>query len=627
MRDVVVIGTDTDAGKTTFSLLFLAAFGTEFAYWKPVETGPSDTETVRRLLPDTTIFPPHARFETPVAPPLAAAIAGQRMPPPRDVARQKPASPQPLLIESFGSPLSPFTDEELQTEFLRELRAPLWLIGSSAVGAVGRTLQAVRSLKAEGLSVSAVILLGDSDEYAVGQIQRHEPQLTVVSLPRPREWTAEGIREAAGGCREQLATLRASRIEPTPLAENELIAHDRQFVWHPYTSLCDPLDPLPVVSAEREFLNLADGRRLIDASSSWWTILHGHRHPPLMHALRQATRSLDHVLFAGATHPHAVELAGMLLRSTPWDGGRVFYSDNGSTAVEVALKMAYQCWCHRGETQRTLFVGFDDCYHGDTFGAMAVSRDPVFFGRFEPLLFRTARVPVSAERLDEFLANHAAEVAAVIIEPLVQGAGGMKFYTPAELWAIWEVTRRHGVLFIVDEVMTANRMGTIWAFEQAGVSPDLICAAKTLTGGVLPLAATLASPNVAHAFDTADRTRTFFHGHSFTANPLACAVAVANWKLIEGGTWKCDAERINRFWHAKLPGARICGTIAAVDVPASGGYLAEVGPKIRQLAIEHGVLLRPLGNVVYAMPPLCTSDESLARIADVMRHVVTPRSL
>ncbi len=619
MRDAVVIGTDTDAGKTTFSLLFLAAFGADFAYWKPVETGPSDSESVRRLVPDATILPSLARFEEPVAPALAARRASQPMPTPREVFESKPPSSRPLLIETFGSPFSPFTDDELQLELLRGLRAPLWLVTPSKVGAVGRTLQAVRSLHAEGLAVATVILLGDRDEYAEEQIRCHADTL-VVSLHPPASWTTEAIREAADRQREPLTVLRQTLIAKSEVGD--LVPRDRRFVWHPYTSLADPIEPLPVVAADREFLHLADGRTLIDATSSWWTILHGHRHPPLMAALRQATHALDHVLFAGATHPHAVELAEMLLRSTPWNGGRVFYSDNGSTAVEVALKMAYQFWCHRDEPRRTLFVGFDDCYHGDTFGTMAVSRDPVFFGRFEPLLFRTARVPVSAERLDEFLKEHAQDVAVVILEPLVQGAGGMKMHTPAELRAIADVTRRHGVLFIVDEVMTANRTGTVWAFEQAGISPDLICAAKTLTGGVLPLAATLASPRVVEAFDTADRTRTFFHGHSFTANPLACAVAVANWKLIEAGGWKTDVERINRFWAAYLPDARVCGTIAAIDLPSTGGYLAEVGPKVRRMAVEQGVLLRPLGNVVYAMPPLSTSDESLGRIADVMRNAV-----
>ncbi len=632
MRDVVIVGTDTDAGKTTFALVFLTAFADRFAYWKPVETGESDTEKVRQLVTGATVFEPVARFFEPVAPPLAAKRAGRAMPTPKDVAARKPVSSLPLLIETFGSPMSPFTDDELQIELLRELDLSIWLVVSSAVGAVGRTLQCRESLRAHGLDADAVILLGESDEFAAAQIAKRCPESTVVSIRTPREWSVDGVSCSAREQRETLDALvtQARRGPGCGWAVPTLLSRDRAAVWHPYTSLADPVDPLPVIAAEREFLHLADGRSVIDAISSWWTILHGHRHPPLMKALRDATRELDHVLFAGVTHPHAVEFAEMLLRSSPLPDGKVFYSDNGSTAVEVALKLAYQYHCHRGDSSRTLFVGFDGGYHGDTFGPMAVGRDPVFFGRFEPFLFRAARVPVSAERLDDFLKVHANEVAAVIIEPLVQGAGGMKMHSSQELKAIFDVAKRHNVLFIADEVMTANRTGTVWACEQAGIVPDLICAGKTLTGGVLPLAATLVSPEIVAAFVTPDRTKTFFHGHSFTANPLACAVAVANWKLIESGSWKKDAVRIENFWKENLltlqcqsgmADVRVCGTIAAVELDAAGGYLAEIGPAIRQKAIEMSVLLRPLGNVVYAMPPLCTSDESLARIVNAIREV------
>jgi adenosylmethionine-8-amino-7-oxononanoate aminotransferase len=308
----------------------------------------------------------------------------------------------------------------------------------------------------------------------------------------------------------------------------------------------------------------------------------------------------------------------------------VFFSDNGSTAVEVALKMAYQVWCHRGEPKRTLFVGFENGYHGDTFGAMAVGRDPVFFGRFEPLLFRAERVQVSAEALDDLLSRRAGEVAAVIIEPLVQGAGGMRMHAPETLRDLHAVARRHGILFIADEVMTAGRTGTFWAHAQAGIAPDLICAAKTLAGGVLSLAATLASPDIVAAFDTADRSKTFFHGHSFTAHPLACAVAVENLRMMADGEWRKQVERINRRWTeattelAELSGVRdvrVCGTILAIDV-GSGGYLADVGRRMRAAAVDVGVLLRPLGNVLHTLPPLNTSDASLERILDAMRAAV-----
>jgi adenosylmethionine-8-amino-7-oxononanoate aminotransferase len=630
MTGFVVAGTDTDAGKTAFALLFLAAFGDEFDYWKPVETGEPDSLRVRRLLPHVTVHEPVARFVEPVAPALAARREGRAMPGVAEILSAIPETPRPLLIETFGGPLSPLTDDVLQVELIRGFGLPVVVVTSSAVGAVGRALAAVRGLA--GAEVSAVVLLGEPDDFAAEQIGKHAG-VPVVSARMPDGgWAAEALREAAR---------RAGGVSPLMLQRSggsrpPLAGRDRAAVWHPYTALADPADPLPVVAAEREFLRLADGRTLIDAVSSWWTILHGHRHPPLVAALERAANTLDHVLFAGVTHPPGVELAERLLASAPWPGGRVFYSDNGSTAVEVALKMAYQFWCHRGEPGRTLFVGFEDGYHGDTFGAMAVGRDPLFFGTFDPLLFRALRVPVSADRLDTVLKEHAGKVAAVVLEPLLQAAGGMRTHTPDELRNLFDVTKRHRVLFVADEVMTGCRTGRVWAHGHAGIAPDLICAAKTLTGGMLPLAATLASPEIVSAFDTADRSKTFFHGHSFTANPLACAVAVANWRLLEGGGWKADAARIEEFWRRHLeplrgrPGVkdvRICGTMGAVELDAAGGYLAAVGPRVRQLAVDRGVLLRPLGSVVYALPPLCASDASLARIAEVIgevSHAVLP---
>jgi adenosylmethionine-8-amino-7-oxononanoate aminotransferase len=388
---------------------------------------------------------------------------------------------------------------------------------------------------------------------------------------------------------------------------------------------------LVVVGAEDEFLHLGDGRRVIDAISSWWTILFGHRDPVLTSALVEAVSQIDHVHFAGMTHPWAIELAERMLASMPWTGGRVFFSDNGSTAVEVALKMAYQFWCRAGEPQRTLFIGFEHGYHGDTFGAMAVGRDPVFFGDFEPLLFRALRVPLDPEHLEETLRHRRAEVAAVIVEPLVQGAGGMRMHSPSTLRDIGEVCRSHDVLLIADEVMTGGgRLGPLWAHQSAGIAPDLVCAAKTLTGGMMPLAATLASPKVVEAWQTADPRRTFFHGHSFTAHPLACAVAAANWRRLSQGS-QPRAHVIESFWRDSLMGlrdwpmikdVRICGSVVAVELKAEGGYLAGIGPAIRRRCLEMGVSLRPLGSVVYAMPPLNTSEASLARIAEAIREAI-----
>src|SRR5262245_45980626 len=632
MPDLVVLGTDTDAGKTTFALLWMTAFADRYAYWKPIESGPSDTQLIRRLLAGATVCDPLIQFTEPIAPLLAARKLGRQIPSASEILAHRPSTPGQLLIETFGGPLSPLNESELQDALIRGLGAPAVLVTSSAVGAIGRALTCLRALVDTDVDIRAVILIGTPDDFAVEQIQRHG-KVPVISLRPPAQWDTPSLVTTVQAQRSALDTCRrlvTATADPSPTS-GSLIDRDRRHVWHPYTPLRDPDPPLPIIGAENEFLELADGHRLIDGISSWWTILHGHRHMPLMAAFRRAAERIDHVLFAGATHPYAVEVAESLLQTAPWPGGRVFFSDNGSTAVEVALKMAYQYWCHRGEPERTLFVGFEGGYHGDTFGAMAVGRDPVFFGRFERLLFRAERVPVSAERLDDLLARRGAEIAAVIVEPLVQGAGGMRMHAPETLRELHAIAVRHGALFIADEVMTCGRTGTFWAHSQANIAPDLICAAKTLAGGVLPLAATLAAPAVVAAFDSHDRNRTFFHGHSFTAHPLACAIAAMNLELMQERGWRVEATRIERFWQQASDSlrvfpwvldVRVCGTIMALDVDAPGGYLAEAGRRMRQVCVSRGVFLRPLGNVLYALPPLCTSDESLGRILDAMRAAV-----
>jgi adenosylmethionine-8-amino-7-oxononanoate aminotransferase len=660
MSDLLILGTDTDAGKTTFALLLLAGFPDQYEYWKPVETGESDSERMRRLVPGAVVHPPLARFAAPVAPPVAAEREGRTIPLAHAIAAARPRPTQPerhVLIETFGSPFSPLNERELQVALIHALQTPSILISSSALGAIGRTVQCLDALRAQGIVPMRVYLLGPRDPYAEEQIWRHRcatanpGYVDVHYLEFPPSWDVAGVARAADKFRffldvisPELTSIQMSRelsdqfmpwtvppaeADPQPVG---LIRRDGCSVWHPYTPLRGEDPPLACVGAQDEFLHLADGRKVIDGISSWWTVLHGHRHPPLMAALREAMKSYDHVHFAGVTHPPGVALAELLLRSAAMEGGRVFYSDNGSTAVEVALKMAYQYWCLRGEPQRTCFVGFEHGYHGDTFGAMAVSRDPVFFGRFEPLLFRAEIVPLSAERLDEVLRRRQGEVAAAILEPLVQGAGGMRMHSPELLRAITSVLEQHRVLLIADEVMTGGgRTGLLWAHHAAGMAPvDLLCAAKTLAGGILPLAATLAAPHVVKRWDTDDRSRTFFHGHSFTAHPLACSVALANWQALTAGVHPAPA-RMEAFWnqalaplrdHPRVRDVRIRGTIAAVELDVPGGYLADVGRRLRRHCLERGVLLRPLGNVLYALPPFCTSEASLEQIADAMLGAV-----
>ncbi|MCS7270720.1 MAG: adenosylmethionine--8-amino-7-oxononanoate transaminase [Gemmataceae bacterium] len=633
MRKVIIVGTDTDAGKTTFSIIFLNLFSAKYSYWKPLETGPSDTAKVRQYVPQARVFDPLRHYEEAVAPLLASRRSGRPLPTLVDIHQAAPVCENTLLIETFGGPLSPLTDSVLQIELIRAWRSPVILVGSSAIGAVGRALAALEAL--HGVPVVACVLLGPEDPFAVKQIQQHA-QVPVFSLELPQVpfWDRQTLQEFS---RIHKNVLRAIDQHIDDFYKNLDIGGksireiDSKYVWHPYTPLLEPLEQLPVVSAQGEFLNLVDGQRVIDAIASWWTILHGHCHPPLVQALRRAAATLDHTVFAGTTHPWAVELAERLVRSAPWGGvGRVFFSDNGSTAVEVALKMAVQFWHMQGQ-KRHKFICFDNSYHGDTFGAMSVGRDPVYFGMYEPLLFDVIQAPLQVEALTRAVERWHKDVAAVIVEPLVQGAGGMRMHPPEVLRSLWQVCKQEGLLFIVDEVMTACRTGRIWAFEHAGIIPDIVCTAKTLTGGMLPLAATLVSPTIVEPFCHMDRSRMFFHGHSYTANPLACAVAVANWRLLEQGHWRQEANRIEAFWathlprwqgHPRVKEVRWCGTIGVMELNVTGGYLCDKVPLWRQRALQMGVLLRPLGPVLYCLPPLCISEDSLHRVIEAFQACI-----
>lgn len=406
---------------------------------------------------------------------------------------------------------------------------------------------------------------------------------------------------------------------------------DARHCWHPFTRHAAVPEPLPVVAAEGAWLQLADGRRMLDAISSWWACLHGHGHPRLVQAMARQAGQLDHVLFAGCTHEPAAKLAAELVKQAPAGLSRVFFSDDGSTAVEVALKAAAQFMRRRGEPERTLFVALDGGYHGDTFGAMAVGDPDPFFKSFAPWLFDVVRVPLNSEALAGAMERHGARVAAVILEPGVQGAAGMVPVPAALVTEARALCDAHGALLVADEIFTGfGRTGTLFACEQAGVTPDLMCIAKGLTNGMFPLSATLASDAVFESFWGDDAHAMLFHGHTFTANPIGCAVALeslAETLEVDAPARYCrNAERMESRLRAclKVPvkHLRRIGGIVAFDLedPAAG-YLSPLGDRLKSLARSEDVLLRPLGNVIYAIPPICVTTEECDHIAESMARI------
>jgi adenosylmethionine-8-amino-7-oxononanoate aminotransferase len=419
------------------------------------------------------------------------------------------------------------------------------------------------------------------------------------------------------------------------MSVRDLMARDREVCWHPYTQHALDEDRLPVVGARGSRLQLADGRELVDAISSWWAILHGHAEPRLLEAMAKQAERLDHVLFAGATHEPAVALAEALVEAAPPGLTRVFYSDDGSTAVEVALKMVVQRWRQGGEPERRVFVALEHAYHGDTFGAMAAGDPDPFFLPFAPLLFEVRRVAVEAEAVGAALDELGRRAAGVIVEPLLQGAGGMRIHPPDFLAGVRRHCDRAGVPLIADEVLTGfGRTGTLFACEQAGIAPDLLCLAKGLTGGLFPLAATLAREEIFADFLSEERGRALFHGHTFTAHPVGCAVALASLELIRERDLPVRFREIGEALQARLAplaelpwvrGLRRLGGLVAFNLvsPDGGGYLAETASRTRTIAARHGVLLRPLGDVIYALPPACVEEEDLEKIATAMLAVAS----
>ena len=416
---------------------------------------------------------------------------------------------------------------------------------------------------------------------------------------------------------------------------SDLPQRDARVVWHPYTQHGVEPEPLPVVGAKGAWLELADGRRLLDGISSWWANLHGHSHPALVAAISEQAQRLDHVLFAGATHEPAVELAEQLLEIAPKGLSRVFYSDDGSTAVEAALKMVLQAWVHREQPRRRVFVALEGAFHGDTFGAMAAGDPDPFFQPFEPMMFEVRRVPVDANALAQAFEELGDRAAGFILEPLLQGAAGMRVMSTEYVQTARRLCDEYGIPLIADEVMTGfGRTGAMFACERAGISPDVMCLAKGITGGMLSLAATLATEDLFNSFLHHDRSRFFPHGHTFTANPIACAVAVASLKLSRDNNVPAQLERIGSGVfeqladladHERVSNLRHLGGMTAFDInmpDGQGGYLSELTPHLRREAIRHGVLLRPLGNVLYALPPACLDDAQITKVADVMRELV-----
>jgi adenosylmethionine-8-amino-7-oxononanoate aminotransferase len=418
-----------------------------------------------------------------------------------------------------------------------------------------------------------------------------------------------------------------------------LIEDDAKYVWHPFTQIQTEPSPLLISSAKNATLFTADGKSYLDCNSSWWVNVHGHGNEHITKAIQTQFAAIDHVIFAGATHEKAIELSKRIVEKLNCDLEKVFFSDNGSTAVEVAIKMCMQFWHNQG-IKKSRVLALEGAYHGDTFGAMSVGERDYFNAPFEPFFFNVDFLEFPTEANEKQLLAQAktlfesGEFISLIVEPLIQGSAGMRFYSVSFLEELVKLAKANNVLVIFDEIMTAfGRTGTLFAFEHTNVRPDIICLSKGLTGGVLPLGLTVATNAIFDAFLSDERAKAFLHGHSFTGNPLACAAACASLDLFEqAATWEnikaIETRNLNFLQklekHPAIDNARVYGTILVLDLKTDGpaGYFSKIRDTAYTFFLENGLLLRPLGNVLFINPPYCLTEKEQNYIFNIIEKYI-----
>ena len=687
-RRLCIVGTDTDVGKTVVAAaLAKAARQAGFAplVLKPVQTGCAPDAFGRLQAPDCAVYSdacpeaevaaafllrdacsPHlAARRDGIA--LTAASLSQTI-----EARLNASSANLVLVEGAGGLLTPLNENESLLDALAPLSAGFILVAANRLGMLNHALLSVELLRARGLPLLEFILThpdpGDDSELEqriradnrsiLSRIANipvlaelpHIPELRHPDAAiRARGWNraAQSVAEVVNNAKENVfPAARAVKSETqeasprtlrshSPLAADDLLRFDREHVWHPYAPALGAMQAREAVDTKGGRIVLRGGESLVDGMASWWCAVHGYRHPDLMRALHRQAGRMPHVMFGGLTHEPAVELARKLLDMTPPGLDRVFFSDSGSVAVEVAIKMAVQYQRAMGRPERSRLLTVRGGYHGDTFGAMSVC-DPengmhADFGGILPrqlfasrpsCRFGTEYDPASAESFETLLERRAGEVAAVILEPVLQGAGGMWMYHPEFLRRAAELCRVHGCLLILDEIATGfGRTGRLFACEWAGVRPDILCLGKALTGGVMSMAATLATKEVAEGISRWGGV--LMHGPTFMGNPLACAVAGASLDLLAGGGWKSDVARIERAFRHGLESCRDVPGIADARVLGAVGVLETERPvnveKLQDYFVRRGIWLRPFGRLIYAMPPYVISDADLDLLVRAMR--------
>ena len=673
MAAFFVTGTDTDAGKTAVTAGLLRAFARRHVparAVKPVQTGCIETPQGRKA-PDVEIWKKAGgqgralyMFRVPCSPHLAAKFEGTRLDAASlaDACRAAVAPEGVTLFEGAGGLYVPLNDEESMLDLMRELRFPVFLVVANRLGCLNHALLSLDALEQAGLKVAGMALCRVSPPALADAGTSTDAQSLILqdnAVSLEREGRKRGIPLLADipyqehhdpddvcfwdALADRLRNATFALSDEPKTNNEELLAFDRKHLWHPYTSAVRPLPALEVTGASGARLVLRDGRTLVDGMASWWCRVHGYGNRRLVRALQQQAAKLSHVMFGGLTHEPAVELCRRLLRLLPQGMEHVFLADSGSVAVEVAMKMAMQFWQAAGRGEKRRFVALRGAYHGDTLGAMSLC-DPVtgmhalFSGALPQQLFverPTCRFdspydPASFAPMEATLRRHADEVAAVVVEPVVQGAGGMWFYHPDYLRSLRALCDALGVLLIADEIATGfGRTGRMFACEWAGVMPDVICVGKALTGGMMTLSAVATTGRVAEGISGADEEHgggVFMHGPTFMGNPLACAAACASLDELCASPWRERVRHIQEKLERGLAPCRRSSAVTDVRVLGAIGVVETAlpvdGEAWQRFFVSRGVWIRPFGRTVYVMPPFVVTDEDLDALTGALCEAV-----
>ncbi|MDC7222874.1 MAG: adenosylmethionine--8-amino-7-oxononanoate transaminase [Spirochaetales bacterium] len=661
-----IAGTDTDVGKSVVSAALFRSLlqrGRRVRMFKPVQSGSgqgemgegnSDYQLYHRAVRDLEgifeIPEPLYDFNTPCSPHLAAERESALIDYDRLIAGIEEFSRREefLLIEGAGGLFTPLNRDYNYLDLLDQLKPTVLLVADNKLGMLNHTRLTMEALEGRGLSIAALVVnhcqsCGESLQREIGEdniryLSETYPDLPIFSLPfvpgihRTESTEKESAWEKLSSCLEGVELSPAR--EEIPRKEREI---DRDHIFHPYTSLKNPLKTYRVTGARGNYLHTEEGP-LLDGMSSWWCMIHGYNNRALNRAVQRQVQQFSHVMFGGLRHDRAGELTEKLLALAPEPLESVFYCDSGSVSVEVALKLALQYWQARGRAGKSRILSFEGAYHGDTFGAMSVC-DPQkgmhhLFSGFLPKQIFAPRPsapfhepfdPQSLEGVKALLEEHGDSLAALILEPIVQGAGGMWFYHPHYLRGIRELCDRYDVLLILDEIATGfGRTGKLFASDWASVCPDIMCVGKALTGGYLSFAATLMTGQVARG--VSEGGHVFMHGPTYMANPLACAVACTSLDLLEKSDWKGKVKRIESVFKRELAvclereetvDVRVLGAIAVVELNQNLN-----GEALQAFFVEKGVWIRPFRNLIYLMPPFDITEKEASELCRVIHEAI-----